>query len=113
MTSQGAVADILPAAPSRPRVLVAEDEPQLLRIVTRMLTASGFEVVQAHDGLQAAQQLKENSFDAVLTDVSMPEMTGLELLRSARMYDLEVPILLMTGAPDVASAVEAVRHGAC
>ncbi|HVW30448.1 MAG TPA: EAL domain-containing protein [Polyangiaceae bacterium] len=112
-TLLGTAADTLPADPPRPRVLVADDEARLLRIITRILTAAGFEVTQAHDGRQAAQQLKEQSFDAVLTDVSMPEMTGLDLLRSARMHDLELPILLMTGAPDVASAAEAVRHGAC
>jgi EAL domain-containing protein (putative c-di-GMP-specific phosphodiesterase class I) len=49
----------------------------------------------------------------VLTDVAMPKMGGIELLRVARERDLEIPVLLMTGAPDVNSAIEAVRHGAC
>ncbi len=67
----------------------------------------------AEDGLRAAALLAEESFDAVLTDVAMPKMSGIELLRVARERDLEIPVLLMTGAPDVSSAIDAVKHGAC
>src|SRR5204863_8103323 len=53
------------------------------------------------------------TFEAVSTDVSMPGVSGIGLLGAARAKDLEVPFLLMTGAPDVESAAAAVRHGAC
>jgi EAL domain-containing protein (putative c-di-GMP-specific phosphodiesterase class I) len=85
----------------------------LRRVLVRVLAEAGFEVSPAEDGLRAQQLLMAGSFDAVLTDVSMPGMTGLEVLRAVRERDLELPVLLMTGAPSVESAAEAVRHGAC
>jgi EAL domain-containing protein (putative c-di-GMP-specific phosphodiesterase class I) len=101
------------AARPLPRILVAEDDPELRRAVTRTLERDGFCVLAAEDGEQAAALLAAQPFDAVVSDVSMPKMSGIDLLRIARERDLEMPVLLMTGAPDVSSAIEAVRHGAC
>jgi EAL domain-containing protein (putative c-di-GMP-specific phosphodiesterase class I) len=97
---------------SRPRILVADDEAPLLRAITRILEAAGYEVSAAEDGIRAVQLLAEETFDAVLTDVAMPGMSGLALLRAVRERDLHVPVLLMTGAPGVESASEAVHYGA-
>jgi EAL domain-containing protein (putative c-di-GMP-specific phosphodiesterase class I) len=110
-SSEGAPAT--DTARSSARVLLADDDPELRRAVARTLERAGFTVVCAEDGQRAAALLGEEPFDAVLTDVSMPKMSGIELLRVARERDLEVPVLLMTGAPDVSSAIDAVRHGAC
>jgi EAL domain-containing protein (putative c-di-GMP-specific phosphodiesterase class I) len=98
--------------PERPRVLVADDEDALRRGIARMLENAGFEVETAEDGLKATEILARQSFDAVLTDVRMPGLSGIGVLRAVRERDLEVPVLLMTGSPDVASAVEALRYGA-
>lgn len=106
----GAEPDVL-RAPGR--VLLVDDDPELRRAIARTLERGGFAVVTAEDGERAAGLLAEESFDVVLTDVAMPRMGGIELLRVARERDLEIPVLLMTGAPDVNSAIEAVRHGAC
>jgi EAL domain-containing protein (putative c-di-GMP-specific phosphodiesterase class I) len=95
------------------RVLLVDDDPELRRAIARTLERAGLDVVTAEDGQRAAGLLSEESFDVVLTDVAMPKMGGIELLRVARERDLEIPILLMTGAPDVNSAIHAVRHGAC
>ncbi|HEX3595702.1 MAG TPA: EAL domain-containing response regulator, partial [Polyangiaceae bacterium] len=95
------------------RVLLADDDPELRRAIARTLERAGFTVQTAEDGQRAAALLAEETFDAVLTDVAMPKMSGIELLRVARERDLEIPVLLMTGAPDVSSAIEAVKHGAC
>src|SRR4051812_18033911 len=110
-SSEGAPATDAARTPAR--VLLADDDPELRRAVARTLERAGFTVVCAEDGQRAAALLGEEPFDAVLTDVSMPKMSGIELLRVARERDLEVPVLLMTGAPDVSSAIDAVRHGAC
>lgn len=110
-SSEGAQATDAPRAIAR--ILLADDDPELRRAVARTLERAGYEVVCAEDGQRAAVLLTEQPFDAVLTDVSMPKMNGIELLRVARARDLEIPVLLMTGAPDVNSAIEAVRHGAC
>jgi EAL domain-containing protein (putative c-di-GMP-specific phosphodiesterase class I) len=92
---------------------VADDDQALLRVVGRALEAAGFEVLSAEDGTRAHRLLANGSFDAVLTDVGMPGMSGLEVLRAVRERDLELPVLLMTGAPSVESAAEAIRYGAC
>jgi EAL domain-containing protein (putative c-di-GMP-specific phosphodiesterase class I) len=98
--------------PTRPRVLVADDEDALRRAIGRILQNAGFEVEAVEDGLQATERLSKGPFDAVLTDVRMPGMSGIGVLRVVRERDLELPVLLMTGAPDVESAVEALRYGA-
>jgi EAL domain-containing protein (putative c-di-GMP-specific phosphodiesterase class I) len=96
----------------RGRILVADDEPMLLRGLDRVLTRCGYEVVTASDGDQAAELLNQLEFDAIVSDISMPGMNGIQLLRRARERDLDVPVLLVTGAPAVETAVEALEYGA-
>jgi len=98
--------------PSRGRILIADDEPMLLRGLLRVLTRAGFEVVTANDGNEAARLLAQMEFDAIVSDISMPGMNGIQLLRAARERDLDVPVLLVTGAPAVETAVEALEYGA-
>lgn len=96
----------------RPRILVAEDDGALRRGIARVLENAGFDVKTAEDGIRATTLLGLESFDAVLTDVRMPGMSGVGVLRAARERDLELPVILMTIAPDMDSALEALRHGA-
>jgi EAL domain-containing protein (putative c-di-GMP-specific phosphodiesterase class I) len=98
--------------PSRGRVLVADDEPMLLRGFARVLVRAGFEVETARDGQQAAELLNHSDFDAIVSDISMPGMDGLQLLRAARERDLDVPVILVTGAPAIETAVQALEYGA-
>jgi EAL domain-containing protein (putative c-di-GMP-specific phosphodiesterase class I) len=100
-------------ATERPRVLVVDDDAMVRRAVERMLTVAGFEVTTVEDGHEAVLQLGQSKFEAVLTDIMMPGMSGIDLLRAARETDLEIPVLLMTGAPDVKTAADAVQYGAC
>src|SRR5258708_33678450 len=96
----------------RGRILIADDEPMLLRGLDRVLTRAGYEVVTANDGHQASELLNKLEFDAIVSDISMPGMNGIQLLRCARERDLDVPVLLVTGAPAVETAVEALEYGA-
>lgn len=98
---------------SRPRILVADDEGALLTAIRRTLADAGFDVTVAGDGNEAVRLLNEQSFDVILSDLRMPGASGVDLLKAARVRDLEVPVLLMTGSPDLASATEAIRYGAC
>jgi EAL domain-containing protein (putative c-di-GMP-specific phosphodiesterase class I)/CheY-like chemotaxis protein len=100
------------AATRAPRVLVVDDEPPILRIVDRVLTARGCDTTCCHDGLDAAKRLDLSDFDVVISDISMPGMSGIELLRKVREHDLDVPVILMTGAPAIGTAVKAVEFGA-
>jgi EAL domain-containing protein (putative c-di-GMP-specific phosphodiesterase class I) len=92
--------------------LLVDDEPTIVRGFARILTSAGFSVQIAHDGREAAELARGMSFDAIVSDIAMPEMTGLQLLRSVREHDLDVPVILMTGGPAVESAVQAVEYGA-
>jgi EAL domain-containing protein (putative c-di-GMP-specific phosphodiesterase class I) len=94
-------------------VLVVDDDAAVLRAAARILANAGFDVTQAQGAAEAVRLLEEHSFDAVLTDVAMPQMSGIDLLRAVRAADLELPVVLMTGEPEVGSAVEAMKHGAC
>lgn len=97
---------------SRGKVLVVDDEVQLARAYARWLTAAGYAVETAYDGRSAAEILTRSTFDAILSDIAMPGMTGVELLRAVRQRDLDVPVVLMTARPALESAVEAVELGA-
>jgi EAL domain-containing protein (putative c-di-GMP-specific phosphodiesterase class I) len=79
----------------------------------RILERAGYEVVTAANGREAIRWLDDiATLDAIVSDLRMPEMSGLELLRAVRSRDLDLPVLLVTAAPDVASAIEAIDFGA-
>ena len=94
------------------RVLLADDEPEPLRAAARILRHSGFIVDAVDDGKSATEAILKNNYDAIITDISMPNMSGIELLQFMRKQDEDVPVILVTGAPAVETAVEALEHGA-
>jgi EAL domain-containing protein (putative c-di-GMP-specific phosphodiesterase class I) len=100
------------AGAKRGRILIVDDEESLRRVIGRMLTADGYDVAMAADGEAAAQALVDGSFDVVLSDIDMPRMTGVQLLETVRQRDQDVPVVLMTGNPDLRTALQAVAHGA-
>jgi len=100
-------------AQNRARVLVVDDEDSLRRALQRILERAGYEVATASNGREAQRWLEDiSTIDAIVSDLRMPEMNGLELLRAVRSRDLDLPVLLATAAPDVASAIEAIDFGA-
>lgn len=94
------------------RILLADDEPALLRLWTRVLEVLGYEVDSASDGNAAAALFASHAYDVILSDISMPGMDGLQLLRLVRERDLDVPVVLMTGDPAIESAMHAIEYGA-
>ncbi|HEY1954448.1 MAG TPA: EAL domain-containing protein [Polyangiaceae bacterium] len=106
------------SAPPRPNaagkrsVLVVDDEALICRALDRVLRAAGFAVKTATDPMQALDAIMHEPFDVVLSDVMMPKMSGVDFLRVLRAYDLDVPVILMTGNPTVDTAAEAVQLGA-
>jgi len=93
-------------------VLVVDDEPITARGYARTLTAAGYKVTVAHDGREAAGIAQKQGFDAIVSDISMPDMDGLALLRAVRERDLDVPMIFMTGSPAIETAIEAIEYGA-
>ena len=94
------------------RVLLVDDDPAVRRDYGRFLRRLGCRVEDAEDGDDALDKLNGAAFDLIISDIGMPRMTGMEFLRAVRQRDLDVPVILITGAPDVRSAVQAVEYGA-
>jgi EAL domain-containing protein (putative c-di-GMP-specific phosphodiesterase class I) len=99
-------------AASRGLILLVDDEQPIARAYARILTAAGFTVEIACDGKDAAAAAHDRSYDVIVSDITMPEMNGIDLLRAVREHDLDVPFVLMTGGPAVDSAVRAMEYGA-
>jgi EAL domain-containing protein (putative c-di-GMP-specific phosphodiesterase class I)/ActR/RegA family two-component response regulator len=93
-------------------VLVVDDEDALVRGVQRVLARAGFSVDAVSNGQEAVALLEQKVFDCIVSDINMPGMSGIDLLRAVRERDLDVPVVLLTGAPTVTTAAHAVEYGA-
>jgi EAL domain-containing protein (putative c-di-GMP-specific phosphodiesterase class I) len=106
-------ATLKPSAQQPSAVLIVDDDASVARSLRRVLEVHGFEVVLAPDGQSAIDLLMHDKrFEVILSDIHMPKMTGVDLLTIVRAYDLDVPVILMTGDPKLETAIEAVTLGA-
>lgn len=96
----------------RGEILIVDDEPALLRTLSRMLSSRGYQVTCASNGEAALGSFHASSFDVIVSDISMPNMDGIQLLQHLREYDADLPVVLITGEPSVGTAVKALEHGA-
>ena len=96
----------------QPHILIADDERSIRLMLETGLTLNGFRVTSARTGREALEAASSGRFDAVLSDIYMPDGGGLELVESLRAIDAEIPIVLMTAQGSVEVAVEAVVRGA-
>jgi two-component system response regulator HydG len=97
---------------SRTRVLLVDDEASTRTALSRLLERTGYDVDAVPDGGAALERLGEVPPDLVVTDLDMPVMNGLELLAALRERARDLPVIVVTGAADVRSAVSAMRAGA-
>jgi EAL domain-containing protein (putative c-di-GMP-specific phosphodiesterase class I) len=98
---------------ARPRhLLLVDDDPSVLRALGRVLKSRGYVVTTATSGTEAVHLVTKTDFDVILSDIAMPEMDGITLLREIRSHDLHVPVILVTGEPTVDTAVQALEYGA-
>src|SRR5262245_38784174 len=105
--------DHLPsAAQDHPRVLVVEDDGDIRRILALFLAEKGFQTKIAENAPDALALLAEEPMDLILSDVRMPGMTGLDLLRAVKERDPEIQLVLMSAYSNVKDAVEAIQLGA-
>ncbi len=95
-----------------PRVLVVDDEKSILMLLEEALSQWGYQVTSASSAVDALGALRTQVFDAALTDVRMPDMSGIDLLRELKKRDESMEVVIMTGYPTIASAVEALKEGA-
>ncbi|MBI5068184.1 MAG: sigma-54-dependent Fis family transcriptional regulator [Deltaproteobacteria bacterium] len=102
------------SAPLAPpiRVLVIEDDQEFLQIVSRLLTRAGCEVVSVADSVGGLAAAADPGLDVVVSDIEMPNLSGLDLLREIRVRHPGLEVVLMTGGATVDAAVEAMKMGA-
>jgi EAL domain-containing protein (putative c-di-GMP-specific phosphodiesterase class I) len=97
----------------RGRIIVAEDDDLVRHTLTRVLTRAGFQVRAVDGGAGVLRAVEERyPCDVVLSDISMPDVDGLEVIRRLRARDLDIPVVLITGHPSPDTAVEAIECGA-
>ena len=97
---------------SRKRVLVVDDNPALLDLLSEHLQGSCYEVLTASDGSDAIRELEREAVDVVLSDIQMPAVNGLDLLRYVKEHHPQIEFILMTGYASIETAVTAVNLGA-
>jgi DNA-binding NtrC family response regulator len=93
-------------------VLVVDDEKHILSVMHDTLTHFGYRVTCASSAAEALAAVRAELFDAAITDIRMPDMSGLELLREIKRHDESIEVIVMTGYPTITSAVEALKEGA-
>ncbi len=93
-------------------VMVVDDEENIREVLSNYLTNLGYFVVTAKDGTDALDKFRSRSFDLIISDLLMPNIDGLELLKRIREQDKDVIFLMITGYPSIETAVEAIKQGA-
>ena len=96
----------------RPHILVVDDEPQVVQIFHELLVSRGYDVEVSHDGDDAIRRVTAGKFDLVLTDINLPGVDGLEVVRAAKAADKDTCVILITGYASTTTAIDALRQGA-
>lgn len=96
----------------RPRILVVDDEENMLKLFERVLTKEGYEVRTSSSGTEAIRILKDETFDLILSDLIMPVLGGIDLMQEVKATHPDVPFIVITAYGSIGSAVEAIKAGA-
>ncbi|MDY7032360.1 MAG: response regulator [Thermodesulfobacteriota bacterium] len=99
-------------AEKRLRSLIVDDDATIRDVLSEILMEGGYCVDTAEDGVDALAKVKKDNFDSILCDIWMPGMNGIDLLKEIKKYDPTLPVVMITGYPDVRVAVEAIKEGA-
>ena len=100
------------AVAEQPRLLVVDDEEAICEGCRRILSRQGFEVDKTSDPREGLSRATADDYAAILLDIKMPGMTGLDFLSELRSTRTDIPVILMTGFPSVPTAVSAISLGA-
>jgi len=90
------------------KVLIVDDDPFIRRLISSILALKGHQCEEAIDGMEALEKFAQNSFDAVITDIRMPRMDGIELTRELLKLQPALPIIVMTGYHDISVLEEEI-----
>jgi excisionase family DNA binding protein len=105
------VVPLRPAVNARPRVLVVDDEASIRDLLEKTLAMSDYDVDTAPDGRSALDRMRMYPYDLLITDLRMPGMDGLAVIREARRLKADLPVIVITGFSTEASAIEALNLG--
>jgi signal transduction histidine kinase/DNA-binding response OmpR family regulator len=94
------------------RIVIIDDEPRMCDSLAALLTGEGHEVMAFQRAPEAAEVIRRQKVDLVITDIKMPEMNGIEILRAVKQVDDGIPVILLTGYASLDSALEAISRGA-
>src|SRR5215467_9788854 len=95
-----------------PSILVVEDDVENRTAMVKVLQGAGYETQEADNGQTALDQILENGFDILITDLRLPVMDGVELLKRAKAALQEIEVIMVTGHGTVELAVEVIKEGA-
>ena len=95
----------------RPRVLIADDEEPIRKLLCTIMQDLGFEPLEAPTGEVALELLEQNSIDLLLLDIELPGIDGIQVLREAKIRDSGLPIVMITGHGSIPIAVKAIENG--
>jgi len=102
---------LAPAVIGRPRVLVVDDEAGIRELLAKTLALAEYEVDLAPDGRLALDRMRLIPYDLLITDLRMPGVDGLTVIREARRLKADIPVIIVTGYSTEASAIEAINLG--
>ena len=97
---------------SKPRILIVDDEPSIVKLLAEILREDGYRCLGCHSSLEALHMINTQRFDVVLSDVHMPGIDGMELLRLVREEHPKLPMVMVTGEGDIRVGVQAMKEGA-
>lgn len=95
-----------------PTILIIDDEKSIRKTLAEILMYEGYKVEEAADGSEGLKLFKEKELDAVLCDIKMPKMDGIEFLEKSKEINLDIPVIMISGHGNIETAVEAVKKGA-
>jgi DNA-binding NtrC family response regulator len=94
------------------KIMVVDDEEHIREVLKDFLESLSYEVVEAEDGEDALAKFEPHEYDVIISDLLMPRIDGLELLKKIRLLDKNVVFLMITGYPSIETAVDAIKKGA-
>lgn len=99
-------------ANTEPYILVVDDNKEICGILKEFLEQAGYRAYTAYNGKEAMDIISNNVIDVVISDLRMPEMDGIELIKNIKSFDPTIDVVMLTGYPSINTAVEAVKLGA-
>ena len=96
----------------RPRILIVDDDPAFCLMLATFMDKNGYESSKVHTGKACLSELNSTTFNLVITDLRLPDLTGIDVLREVKSLYPSIPVILMTGYGEIKTAVQAIKLGA-